>query len=558
MTNFRSITIITFFIIALFIWGCTATKSPSTSEPNTTEAIDASAATTEPQGETASVSEETGSAVESVSNDKSLADLPAGEPETIRVLVENEVTTLDPYLMNNTHPEGSIASHIWDTLTILNKDLQVGPHLAESWRIINNLTWEVKLRPGIEFHNGEPVNSRAVKFSVERSMNLPNSTETFAVDVALDKVNIIDDYTVEFVTQQSIVNFPYHLAFLEILPPQYYAETNPNQLRVAPIGSGPYQLAETWHSGNAITLQALDDYWQGRPVIPRLTFETVASSNERLQRLQSGEAELITDLPPLSPEQWEAEGSRLEVIESTQKMFIGIRAEEGSPLNDNHVRQALNYAVDVDQITGRLLEGYGEKYSGWIQALPNQESDPWPYDPELARQLLAEAGFPDGFTTTLQSPVGFYYRDVDIATEIARQLQEVGVNVELSKETNSSIYVRELLQNNTDPLFLLGLNSYGDPMEDALSLLPGFAYNPIRWQSTEYANLVRNAETNFNEGSRLRLLQQAQNIAQDQAPVIWLWKTYDFYGVDSSLDWTPRPDGLVTLYKTAENREDIK
>ena len=190
--------------------------------------------------------------------------------------------------------------------------------------------------------------------------------------------------------------------------------------------------------------------------------------------------------------------------------------------------------------------------------LLDQESDPWPYDPELARQLLAEAGFPDGFTTTLRSPVGFYYRDVDIATEIVRQLQEVGVNVELSKETNSSIYVRELLQNNTTSLFLLGLNSYGDPMEDALSLLPGFAYNPILWQSTEYANLVRNAKTNFNESSRLRLLQQAQGIVHDQAPVIGLWKAYDFYGVDNQLDWTPRPDGLVSVYKTVGNIEDTE
>ncbi|MCB0210829.1 MAG: hypothetical protein KDJ52_15935 [Anaerolineae bacterium] len=559
MTNFRNLTTITFFIMALLMWGCTNSTSPSVPESATTQPDDAVTATDEGGNDAASVDNEAEATDESAAEKESVGDISTAADKPVRILVENEVRTLDPYLMVNTHPEGSIASHIWDTLTVLNANLQVEPHLAESWRIVNNVTWEVKLRPGIKFHNGEPVDSRAVAFSVERSMNLPNTTETFAADVALDTVNIIDDYTIEFVTREPIVNFPYHLAFLEILPPTYYAETDPVQLGSAPIGSGPYQLAEnTWRSGNAVTLLAFDDYWQGRPVTPQITFETVASSNERLRQLQSGEAQLITDLPPMRPEQWGAQGSRLEAIESSQKMFIGIRAEEGSPLDDNRVRQALNHAVDVDHITDLLLEGYGEKYGSWVYALADEAPDAWGYDPDLARQLLTEAGFADGFTTTLRTPSGFYYRDVDIATEIARQLQEVGVHVEVSKETNSSIYMRELLQDNTAPLFLLGLNSFGDPMEDAMSLVPGYPYNPIHWQSTEYTNLISSAETNFNESSRLRLLQQAQSIAYEQAPIIGLWKMYDFYGVDNTLDWTPRPDGLVNLYKPAENSEDVE
>jgi peptide/nickel transport system substrate-binding protein len=468
------------------------------------------------------------------------------DTDTILILIADEVSTLEPYRMVSVHPEGSVASHLWDTLTLLNDDLQVEPHLAESWRLVNNFTWEFKLRQGITFHNGELLDAEAVRFSIERAQSMPGSLETFAEDVGLEQVEIVDDYTLRLTTRQPVANLPYHLAFLEILPPIYYSETSPDQLAVAPVGSGPYRLGQ-WIRGEALVLEAVPTYWKGAPALSHLIFETVPLAEERLTVLRGGKAALVTDLPPMPVDQWDSPNSRLEAIESTQRMLIGIRIEEGSPLADKRVRQALNYGVNVEQIVDDWLAGYGERYGSWVNPpWNNSELAPWPYDPDLARDLLAEAGYREGFTTTLRTPAGVYYQDVAVAEAVAQQLGEIGVTVEV-ETVDWATYVGELLSGNVAPLFLLGLNSHGDGLEDVKNLSAAFAFNPTGWRSESFEEILGRALNTFNEDSRARLLNQAQSIAYDEAPWIWLWRQYEFYGVSNELDWAPRADGLIYL-----------
>ena len=186
----------------------------------------------------------------------------------------------------------------------MNDDLEVEPALAEAWRLVNNFTWEFKLLQGIFFHNGEPFNAQAVRFSVNRAKSLPNSLETFATDVDLKEVEIIDDFTIRFITNQFVANLPYHLAFLEILPPFYYDETSLSQLAVAPIGTGPYRISEETNT-EQLVLETVLDYWQGRPVVSQLVFQTVPSVEDRLAMLANDEIILVADLPPIAADRWE-------------------------------------------------------------------------------------------------------------------------------------------------------------------------------------------------------------------------------------------------------------
>lgn len=470
--------------------------------------------------------------------------------DVVFILVADEVATLEPYRMARIHPDGSVASHLWDTLTLLNDDLQVEPHLAESWQLVNSFTWEFKLRQGITFHNGEPLDAEAVRFSIDRAQSLPGSLETFAEDVDLEQVEIVDSYTLRLTTRQPVANLPFHLAFLEILPPVYYSQTSSDQLAVSPKGSGPYRL-DQWAPGGELVLEADPTYWKGAPAVPRLIFRAIPRTGERLASLHSGEAVLVTDLPPMPTDQWDSSTSRLEAIESTQRMFVGMRIEAGSPLEDKRVRQALNYGVDVEQIVDDWLAGYGERYGSWVNPPSNNaELIPWSYDPDLARDLLVEAGCQEGFTTTLYTPAGVYYQDVAIAESIAQQLGEIGVTVKV-ETVDWMAFVRQLLSDDAPPLFLLGLNSRGDGLEDVKNLSAAFAFNPTGWQSGAFEQVLVQAANTFNEDSRVRLLNEAQSIAYDEAPWICLWRQYDFYGVSQSLDWTPRRDGLVYLYEPA-------
>jgi peptide/nickel transport system substrate-binding protein len=240
----------------------------------------------------------------------------------------------------------------------------------------------------------------------------------------------------------------------------------------------------------------------------------------------------------------------LIAIESTRRLFVGIRAQEGSPLVDKRVRQALNYAVDVQALITEFHAGYGQRYGSWVNS-PHANPDlaPWPYDPDRAKDLLAQAGYPEGFEIAMDTPVGRYHRDQEIAEAIAAQLAQTGIKVTVQPQEWST-YVREgLVPKETAPLFLLSLTSRGNGLEDTQNLAYGFPFNPTLWYHEEFERLLGQAEETFNATLRLSLLQQAQAIAYEEAPWIWLWRPFLFYGVSQDLDWwQPRADGLVYMY----------
>jgi peptide/nickel transport system substrate-binding protein len=476
------------------------------------------------------------------------APAPTPESGTLVVLVADSVDSLDPYRMVRVHPEGSIASHLWDTLTRLDKDLQVEPSAAESWWMIGDCTWEFSLRPDVVFHDGEQLGAEAVRFSIERSQSLSGSTEAFAREVGLAKVEAVSDRIVRLTTLQPVPDLPYHLAFLEILPPAYYSTVDAEQAGDAPVGSGPYRL-EDWIPGKEVTLAAVPSYWGGAPRWSSIVFRSVPGLQDRLSALSSGEASLVTDLAPIKAERWDVTGTRLEATESTTRMLIGIHAAPDTPLADRRVRQALNYGVDVARVADEWLEGYGERYGSWVNPPGNNPAlVPWPYDPDLARQLLADAGYADGFEVTLTAPSGAYYQDAAIAQSIAQQWDEIGVRVQV-EALDWSTYVERLLSEDVPPLFLLEMNSRGNTLQDVCNLSQSWPYNPTGWHEPLFEQQLQLAARTFDPQARASSLDELQALAYDEAPWVWLWRPYRFYGVSQSLDWTPRRDGLVNLYE---------
>ena len=469
--------------------------------------------------------------------------------DSVTVYLAESIDTLEPYYMVDSHPDASVSVHLWDGLTRLNENLAVEPALAESWRLVNNFTWEFKLRPNVFFHNDEPFNAESVRYSINRARSLPNSLETFSRDIDLKEVEVVDDSTVRITTNQPIPNLPYHLAFLEILPPAYYRETSLSDLAVAPQGTGPYRLSDET-TEDQLVLEASPDYWAGDAAVLKIIFKTIESPEDRLAALGGDALALAADLPPTPADEWPLDNSKLLPVESTQRMLIGINTTAQPPLGNQLVRQALNYAVDVEQISEDYLAGYGERYGSWINPPHDSQSFfPWPYDPQRARELLAEAGYTDGFTTTLASPIGVYPHDVEIAKAVAQQLEDVGIRVTVEQD-EWPIFARRLLSENQPPLFLLGLNSHGDALEDAKNLSSRFPFNPTEWENENFELALNRASFALNDGVRAQRLDEVQSIAYNEAPWIWLWRAYDFYGVSDGLDWTPRRDGVVNLYRS--------
>jgi peptide/nickel transport system substrate-binding protein len=381
---------------------------------------------------------------------------------------------------------------------------------------------------------------------LERTASLESSVETFADDVALQDVEIIDDYTIRIHTANPVVSMAYKLATVEMLPPLYYTQTAPEDLVYNPVGSGPYRLAG-W---DPVVLEANADYWRGAPAIDTLVFLAESDGDRRLARLADGDVDLVTNLSPDQAAAANTERSRLVAIESTRRLFVGLRYEEGTPLANQRVRQALNYAVDVQALVNEFHAGYGQRYGSWVNP-PNADPNlqPWPYDPEAAQELLALAGYPQGFEIALDTPVGRYYQDQQIAEAISAQLAQVGITVTVQSRSWPAYAEERLIPQKTAPLFLLSLMSRGNGLEDVRNLAYDFPYNPTLWYDSRFENLLGTVGETFNNTLRTSLLRQAQAIAYEEAPWIWLWRPYLFYGASQGLDeWQPRADGLIYLY----------
>lgn len=529
--------IVFLLVIFLLLTGCSSgatTPAAATSEPET-----GSSATT-----TSSDSAET---TDSASTQPQTAST---GPESVTVLTRDPLQTLEPYAMVRKQPEASVAAHIWDTLTRVDDNLTLVPMLAKEWQLVNDKTWQFNLQEGVQFHNGEPFNAAAAKFSLERAINLPVSLKSIDINSIIERVEAVDDYTLQIYTVSPQANLPFLLADIQMLPPVYYSETPEIDLRAKPVGSGPYQ-ATSWSLGEPLVLQAYPDYWQGQPRFSDITFNSLERIDDRLAALQAGQADIVTSLTPDQKSSL-ADGGQAQFvpIESTKRLFVGLRSDPGTPLADPQVRQALNYAIDVEALVSAHQGGYGQRYGNWVlSADANPALTPIPYDPDKAKALLAEAGFKDGFQTTLDVSEGQYLNDAQIAQSIAAQLADVGVDVTIQPYDWETYVTNRLIPRQTSPMFLLALASEGNAIVDTQNLSFSFPFNPTEWLNADFEENLRTAQETFNSQRQQRLLHQAQAAAYEDAPWIWLWRLYDFYGVNTALDWSPRPDGLIYLYK---------
>lgn len=480
----------------------------------------------------------------------------AQAPEKLVILTQRPLQTLEPYYLVGMHPAESVAAHLWDTLIWIKDDLSLAPMLAQKWTLVNDQTWEFELRQDVIFHNGETFNAQAVKFSLERANSLPDSLETFYTDAHVEAIEIVDDYTVRIHTVEPAPNLPYLISSIEMLPPIYYEQTPSAQLTTQPVGTGPYQIQQ-WTPGHPLTLEANPNYWQGEPFFTTLIFDNQANPADRLEVLQEGEA-IVADLLSDQAAAVKAASANFLSVESTQRLFIGIRPDPETPLADKRVRQALNYAIDVEALVNEYGGGFGQRYGSWVLP-PGADPDltPWPYDLDQARKLLAEAGYADGFAVTLDTPRDHYYNDIAIAEAVAKQLAQIGVQVNVQTYTWESYVTTRLAPRQTAPLFLLALASRGDPLTDTENLSYTFPFNPTQWLNADFEETLAKAKNTFNEQGRLRLLHQAQKIAYEEAPWIWLVRPYDFYAVTPNLNWQPRPDGLIYLYYSLSSNVDL-
>lgn len=461
----------------------------------------------------------------------------------------NDMDTLDPHAVTGMFPYRSLTYWMFDVLVTADREGKPQPELAREWSRIDPLTWEFKLVENAKFQNGEPVNAEAVKFSFERMQqeDFKNYNQIFR-RTGLSEVKVVDDYTVQLITSAPAPELLFWVSESFIVPPKYYSENDAAFLAENPVGSGPYKLVE-WVKDDHITFVANEDYWQGAPPIKEAVFRVIPEASSRLNELITGNVDLVTGLQPDQAAQANSEVSQMVSVQSWRKMHVGISHDGAEVLRNKLVRQALNYAVDREAIIDTILLGATTPLQSIVNPpLNNPDLKPYPYDPEKAKQLLSEAGYPDGFTVKFQTPIERYGMDKDIAQIIAQYFADVGVKTEF-EAIEWGKYLELLDARSFEGLYYMGYSTYIVPGPQLGTLICGALDNPGDYCNAEYDALFEKFNTTDDEAVRQEISNQMQALAWEDAPWVFLWRLPLFMGTSKRLQWEPHPALYVDAWE---------
>jgi peptide/nickel transport system substrate-binding protein len=422
------------------------------------------------------------------------------------------------------------------------------PELAETWRLVNDTTWQFRLRLGVVFHDGEPFNAEAVRFTVERVLDPSRKSPNRASIAEIARVEVVDDWTINLVTARPYAALLNRLIDFPILPPKYTAEKGNQASALRPVGTGPFKFVSLVKD-EQLVVEAFDRHWRGVPAIPRIVFKPIPEPFTRAAALRNGEVDLITTVPPtLARELERVPGVRVQRLPSTWLIYLGLNAMK-KPLSDVRVRQALNYASDVDTIVRTVLDGNGRRLEGpFTPAMFGYDGGVKGYrhDPARARQLLAEAGFPDGLEITLDSPAGRYQGDKEIAEALGGQWLKAGFKPKV-RTPEWGAYFKRYLGKEFPDAYLLGL---GGPMQDGDELynLVSSKGRGLYYKSNKIDALFDLGRSTMDLATRRRVYADLQRAMVEDATWVFLLQQVDVYASRERLTWTPRADQWLQFH----------
>ncbi len=464
-----------------------------------------------------------------------------GDSSSITIALGSEPTTLDPQIRED-GGERAVNDNVYETLLARDADGALKPLLAADMpEQIDDTTWEVTIREGIEFHNGEPLDAEAVAASFNRIIDPELASEQASFFDGITSIEAVDDVTVRFTTEGPDPVFASRLYWIKIVAPEH---SQADDFAENPIGTGPYRFVE-WNRGNNIVIERNADYWGDAPSIEQVTYKFVSEPGTRLSGLLSGEFDLITNL---LPEDVERAPKHASVLGLEHPVMI-LNAMDG-PTADLEVRQAMNYAIDKEALAENLYGGFAEvdqcqilspSYAGF-----NEDLEAYPYDPEKAQQLIADAGA-EGASIQVVSTSGRWLKDREITEAVAGYWTEAGLNVEV-QIFEFDEYLDRLFDRETraPAIFVTSSNELLDASRVAASYYRMDGVGASN-EDAELADLLDQAAVETDVDAREELYAQATQLACDQAYFAFLLNIEDVYGMSERLQWEPRVDAKLIV-----------
>jgi peptide/nickel transport system substrate-binding protein len=478
-----------------------------------------------------------------------------------------DVTSIDPH-NNNAAPNNSIAEQIFNKLIENDASQKPKPGLAESWQTIDDLTWEFKLRRGVKFHDGSDFTAADVAFSIERPgiINAPGGFTIFTR--AITEKIIVDPYTIRLKTATPYPNMPIDMAGLIIVSSKAAkgAVGGDFDSGKATIGTGPWKFVR-YIKGDRIELVRNDNYWGPKPPWDKVTFRLITSDPSRVAALLSGDVQMIEVVPPADYAKLKV-NKDITIFTTTSNRMIHLHLDSNrdkspfvtdkagkpldrNPFKDARVRKAVSKAINRNAIVERVMDGLAlpagqlvpEGFFGVSATLK-----PEPFDPEGARKLLAEAGYPDGFAITLHGPNNRYVNDDQIVQAVAQMLTRVGI-VTRVETLPFSVYVSRANKVEFSAALLGWGVSTGEATYPLRSLIA--TYNQAKglgtWNWGRYSNpqmdaLLEQGLATVDNAKREKLLQQATELVINDTGLVPLHYQVNTWAARKGLVYTPRTD----------------
>jgi peptide/nickel transport system substrate-binding protein len=499
---------------------------------------------------------------------------PAAAQE-LKIAVAADVTSIDPHFFN-LFPNNNIAEHIFDKLVQMDPDSRMIPGLATSWKTIDDKTWEFKLRKGVKFTDGSELTAEDVAFSINRIPNVPNSPGPFtAYTKAIQKIEVVDPYTIRFHYAVPYPLAPNDLSTVYIISKKVAtgASTEDFNSGKVTIGSGRYKFVR-YVNGDRVELARNDNYWGDKPGYEKVTFRIVKDGAARMAALLSGDLDAIeqpptADLARLKNDPKFTLTSKIShrVIyfnfDHLSRVSPFVTAKDGKPLDKNplqdvRVRRAISKAINRPAIAERVMEGQAipsgqlvsDKLFGNNPALKAEA-----YDPEGAKKLLAEAGYPNGFNLTIHGPSGRYVNDEKIVQAVAQMLSRVGIASKVETAPMGPYSGRAAKQEFSFHMVGWGAST-GEASSPLRSLLATFdrdkglgAVNWGRYSNPKVDYLIEQSLQQVNDDNRKIMLQRATDMAMQDLGIMPIHFQFTMWATKKNVQYIPRTDEYTLAFQ---------
>ena len=486
----------------------------------------------------------------------------------ISIGIGADVTSIDPHYHNLT-PNNNIGEHIFETLVTKDPRSQLKPALAVSWKAIDDLTWEFKLRKGVKFHDGSDFTAADVVFSIERTAQIPNSPSPFTLytNQIAEKI-IVDPLTLRLKTATPYPLMPNDMSTVFIVSSKIArgASSADFDSGKATVGTGPFKFVR-YAKGDRVELARYDGYWGAKAAWDKVTFRVIPSDPSRVASLLSGDVRAIENVPTSDLARL-AKDPAVTISRTVSHRLIFLHLDtsrdkspfvtdksgkplDKNPLKDLRVRKALSKAINRQAIVERTMEGAAVATG---QLMPDgmfghtPALKPEAFDPEGAKKLLAEAGYPDGFAITLHGPNDRYVNDDQICQAVAQMLSRVGIQTRV--ETLPSAVYFSRANKLEFSLMLVGWAS--DTAEASSPLKAQLATYDVkkgmgtanrgRYSNPKMDALLEQALATVDDPKREKLLQQATELAVGDLGIIPLHHQVNLWGMRKGIVYTPRTD----------------